>query len=456
LIWQSSDSAWGRAAAACGLLVPVAFGLVPDIAGTGFLGPSLLVVLVATALGMPIFAAIGGATLLLFLDDGTPINAVPGETYRLASSPLLPAIPLFGLSGYILAEGGASRRLTRLFSTLCGWIPGGLAIVTTLVLAVFTPLTGASGVTIVSMGGLLLPVLMQARYPERSSIGLVTVSGSIGLLLPPSLPVFIYAYYANQPFDDLFLGGLLPGLLLIAVVAGWGARQGVIHRAQRTPFRASDARAALWESKWDLLLPVVVLGGIFGGYTTLIEAAALTVLYALVIECVLYRSLDLKQGLPRAIVECATLLGGFMIILAVALGFTNFLILVEVPSQALQWVQGHIESKLVFLLALNGLLLIVGALMDIYSALIVIVPLIIPMAEAYGIHPIHLGVIFLANLEMGYLTPPMGANLFLSSYRFDRPLSEVFRSILPYLALLLVVVLLITYVPSMTLWFLDA
>jgi tripartite ATP-independent transporter DctM subunit len=303
---------------------------------------------------------------------------------------------------------------------------------------------------------LLLPVLVQAGYPERPSIGLVTVSGSIGLLLPPSLPVFIYAYYANQPFDDLFLGGLLPGLLLIAVVAGWGARQGVIHRAQRTPFRAAEARAALWESKWDLLLPVVVLGGIFGGYTTLIEAAALTVLYALVIECVLYRSLDLRQGLPRAIVECATLLGGFMIILAVALGFTNFLILVEVPSQALQWVQGHIESKLVFLLALNGLLLIVGALMDIYSALIVIVPLIIPMAEAYGIHPIHLGVIFLANLEMGYLTPPMGANLFLSSYRFDRPLSEVFRSILPYLALLLIVVLLITYVPSMTLWFLDA
>jgi tripartite ATP-independent transporter DctM subunit len=344
----------------------------------------------------------------------------------------------------------------RLFTALVGSMPGGLAIVTALVLAVFTPLTGASGVTIVSMGGLLLPVLTQAGYAERSSIGLVTVAGSIGLLLPPSLPVFIYGYYANQPFDQLFLGGLVPGLLLIVVVAGWGAWQGWQSGAQRTPFDRREALAAIWQSKWDLLLPVVVLGGIFGGFATLVEAAALTVLYALVIECFVYRSLSVTQGLPKAFVECATLLGGFMIILAVALGFTSFLILTEVPTLALEWVQAHIESKLLFLLALNGLLLVVGALMDIYSALIVIVPLIVPMAEAYGVNPIHLGVIFLANLELGYLTPPMGANLFLSSYRFNKPLTEVFRSVLPYLAILLVTVLLITYVPAMTLWLLPA
>ncbi|MEX2301717.1 MAG: TRAP transporter large permease subunit [Bryobacterales bacterium] len=453
ILWHASSNAAGRALAALGLVVPLAFGLFPGIEETGFLWPSMLVLLAATALGMPIFTAIGGAALLLFLGDGTPVNAVPGETYRLASSPLLPAIPLFALGGYILAEGGASQRLTRLFSALFGAMPGGLAIVTALVLAVFTPLTGASGVTIVSIGGLLLPVLTQAGYPERSSVGLVTVSGSIGLLLPPSLPVFIYGYYANQPFEQLFLGGLIPGLLLIAVVAGWGAWIGWKSGAKRTPFDGREALAASWQSKWDLLLPVVVLGGIFGGFATLVEAAALTVLYAFVVECFVYRSLSITNGLGKAVVDCATLLGGFMIILAVALGFTNFLILTEVPTQALEWVQTHIESKLLFLLALNVLLLIVGALMDIYSALIVIVPLIIPMAEAYEIDPIHLGIIFLANLELGYLTPPMGANLFLSSYRFDKPLTEVFRSVLPYLVILLIAVLLITYVPAMTLWF---
>jgi tripartite ATP-independent transporter DctM subunit len=251
------------------------------------------------------------------------------------------------------------------------------------------------------------------------------------------------------------LGGLVPGLLLVLVVAGWGAWQGWQSGAQRTPFDRREALAAVRLSKWDLLLPVVVLGGIFGGIATLVEAAALTVLYAFVIECFVYRSLSITQGLPKAFVECATLLGGFMIILAVALGFTSFLVLTEAPTLALEWVQAHIESKLLFLLALNGLLLIVGALMDIYSALIVIVPLIIPMAEAYSVDPIHLGIIFLANLELGYLTPPMGANLFLSSYRFDKPLTEIFRSVVPYLVILLTTVLLITYVPAMTLWFLD-
>jgi tripartite ATP-independent transporter DctM subunit len=455
IIGHASENWPGRAFASLGLLVPVVFGLLPAI-GEGFLWPCVTVILIATALGMPIFAAVGGAAMLFFMDDGTPINTVPGETYRLTSSPLLPAIPLFAVGGYILAEGGASRRLMRLFTALVGSLPGGLAIVTTLVLAVFTPLTGASGVTIVSMGGLLLPILKQAGYPERSAIGLVTVSGSIGLLLPPSLPVFIYGYYASLPFDQLFIGGAVPGLLLILVVAGWGAWQGWKSGAERTPFDRREALAAIWHSKWDLLLPIVVLGGIFGGYATLVEAAALTVLCAFVVECLIYRSLSISEGLPKALVECATLLGGFMIILAVALGFTSYLILAEVPTMALEWVQAHIESKYLFLLALNVLLLLAGALMDVYSSLIVIVPLIIPMAEAYQVDPIHLGIIFLANLELGYLAPPMGANLFLSSYRFRKPLSEIFRSVLPYLAILAITVLLITYIPAMTLWLLPA
>jgi tripartite ATP-independent transporter DctM subunit len=451
LIWHAAPRWPGRLVASLGLLVPLLFASVPWIETVGVL-PGLLVIVTATAFGMPVFAAIAGAALLLFWNDFTPVNAVPSETYRLAASPMLPAIPLFALAGYVLAEGSASRRLTRLFTACVGWMPGGLAVVVTLVLAFFTPLTGASGITILSMGGLLLPVLLGAGYPQRSSLGLVTVSGSIGLLWFPSLPVFLYGFYAGVDYAQLFVAGLVPGLLLVMVVAGWGAYQGWRRGVVRTPFIARDAGAAAWEAKWELLLPVVVLGGIVGGYTTLVEAAAITVLYALIVECLIHGGLSVRGDLPRIFIECATLIGGFMIILSVALGFTNYLILAQVPMQALEWVQARIESPLVFLLALNLLLIAVGALMDIYSAIVVIVPLIAPIAATYGIDPVHLAVIFLANMELGYLMPPMGENLFLSSYRFDKPLSQVYRSTLPYTALLLAAVLFITYVPSLSLW----
>ncbi len=456
LIWQASDKRLGRLLAALGLLIPAVLGLVPSLQESGSLvWPASIAILAATALGMPIYAAIGGLALLLFWDDGTPISAVPGETYRLATSPMLPAIPLFTLGGYILAEGGSSKRLMRLSSALVGWMPGGLAIVTTLVLAFFTPLTGASGITILSMGGLLLPVLEKARYPQNTAVGLVTVSGSIGLLFPPSLPVILYAFYAEQPIERLFVGGIVPGFLLVIVVAGWGAYRGWTSGAQRSPFAWPEARAAIWEAKWELLLPVVVLGGILGGLTTLVEAAAVTVLYAFVVECLIFRDLSITSALPKVVIESATLIGGFMIILAVALGFTSFLIFAEVPMHALAWVQAHIASPLLFLLALNILLIIVGALMDIYSAILVIVPLIAPMAAAYGIDPVHLGIIFLANMELGYLMPPMGENLFLSAYRFEQPLSRIYRSTLPYVVMLLIAVLLITYVPGLTLWLVE-
>jgi tripartite ATP-independent transporter DctM subunit len=452
LIWHAASDWQGRAVASLGLLIPFLFILMSGIETVGIVLPATLVIILATAFGMPIFAGIGGAALVLFWGDGTPLTAVPGETYRLTNNAMLPAIPLFALSGYLLAEGSAGQRLTRLFTACVGWMPGGLAIVATLVLAFFTPLTGASGITILSMGGLLLPVLVRAKYPEQTSLGLVTVSGSIGLLWFPSLPVFLYAFYANLDFKKLFVGGLLPGVLLVLVVAGWAASQGWLRGVARTPFVLREAMAAMWEAKWELLLPVVVLGGIGGGFTTLVEAAALTVLYIFVVECFIQRGLSVRRDLPRIFVECATLVGGFMIILSVALGFTNFLIIAQIPMMALEWVQTHIESPLLFLLALNGFLLLVGALMDIYSAIVVVVPLIAPIAAAYGIDPVHLAIIFLANLELGYLTPPMGANLFLSSYRFDKPLTEVYRSTLPYMFLLLVTVLLITYVPALTLW----
>ena len=452
LIWHAASDWQGRAVASLGLLIPFLFTLMSGVETVGIVLPATLVIILSTALGMPIFAAIGGAALVLFWGDGTPLTAVPGETYRLTASPMLPAIPLFALAGYLLAEGSAGQRLTRLFTACVGWMPGGLAIVATLVLAFFTPLTGASGITILSMGGLLLPVLVRAKYPEQTSLGLVTVSGSIGLLWFPSLPVFLYAFYANLDYAKLFVGGLLPGVLLVLVVAGWAASQGWLRGVTRTPFVLREAIAAMWEAKWELLLPLVVLGGIAGGFTTLVEAAALTVLYTFVVECFIQRGLSVRRDLPRIFVECATLVGGFMIILSVALGFTNFLVIAQIPMMALEWVQTHIESPILFLLALNGFLLLVGALMDIYSAIVVVVPLIAPIAAAYGIDPVHLAIIFLANLELGYLTPPMGANLFLSSYRFDKPLTTVYRSALPYMFLLLVTVLFITYVPALTLW----
>ena len=455
LIWKASESWSGRAVAACGVLVPIllgVLGLVSPLAAPGLVVPVAAVILVATALGMPIFTAIGGMAMLLFWADDTPISAVPGEAYRLSTSAALPAIPLFTLGGYLLAEGGSSRRLVRLFSALVGWLPGGVAVASTVVLAFFTPLTGASGITILSMGGLLLPVLVKARYPESTSVGLVTVSGSIGLLLPPSLPVILYAFYAELMIEELFIGGIIPGIMLIAVVASWGAFRGMTSGAERTTFDGRVALAALWESKWELLLPVILLGGLFGGYTTLVEAAALIVVYTIVVECFIFRDLSVRRDLPRVFVESATLVGGFMIILGVALGLTSYFILAQIPMHLLSWVQLHIESPILFLLALNILLIIAGALMDIYSAILVIVPLITPMAAVYGIDPVHLGIVFLANMELGYLMPPMGENLFLSAYRFDQPLTRIYRSTLPYVVILLLAVLLITYVPALTLW----
>jgi tripartite ATP-independent transporter DctM subunit len=452
----SAAAGWrGWLIVATGLVIPVLFGFIPALNTPGLLLPGIGVFVLGTALGLPIFAAIGGAAALLFFLEGTPIAAVPGEAYRMATSPMLPAIPLFTLGGYILAAGGASRRLLSFFTALAGWLPGGLAVVVTLLLAFFTPLTGASGITILAIGGLLLPMLTQARYPERHSVGLVTVSGSIGVLLPPSLPVILYAYYAELQLDDLFIGGLVPGLLLIVAVAAWGAWRGWFQGAERTPFQWRRLRQALWAAKWEVLLPFIIIGGIFGGVATLVEAAALTVLYAFIVETLVCRELSIRRDLPRIAVESATLVGGFMIILGVALGLTNYLVIAQVPMLALEWITAVIESPVLFLLALNLLLIIVGALMDIYSAIIVIVPLIVPMASVYQIDPVHLGIIFLANMQLGYLMPPMGENLFLSAYRFNQPLPLIYRATLPYVAILLVAVLLITYLPGLTLGLLE-
>jgi tripartite ATP-independent transporter DctM subunit len=450
LLWHASKTwKWRALAALLAILVVWAATQTP-IAPERMVLPALLALLVATIFGAPVFTTLGGAALILFWGAGQPVASIPLDHYRLVTNPSLPTIPLFTLAGYFLAEGGASKRLIRVFQALVGQFRGGPAVVTALVCAFFTSFTGASGVTILALGGLLMPILLAARYSERSALGLLTGAGSLGLLFPPCLPLILYAIIARITIEQMFLGGFLPGILLVAMTAWWGVRQGPKLEAARARFDAREAGRAIWDAKWELLLPVVALAGLFGGFATPVEAAALTALYAFVVETLVYRDLKIARDVPRVMAECGLLVGGVLLILGVALGFTNYLVDAQVPTRALEWVTASIHSRWVFLLLLNGFLLIVGCLMDIFSAIVVVVPLIVPMGEAFGIDPVHLGIIFLANLELGYLTPPVGMNLFLSSYRFGKPLSEVYRAAVPMLLVLLVGVLLITYLPPLT------
>ncbi len=451
LVWHSADRGRARVPALIGLLAGVLLGQFPLWLEGVTIVPILGLVLVATLLGGPIFAALGGLAVLLFLAEGVPAAAVPAESYRLVVSPTLPAIPLFTLAGFILAQGGSSQRLLKIFRALFGWVPGGTAVVAAISCAFFTVLTGGSGVTILALGGLLIQALRSDGYRERFSIGLLTASGSLGLLFPPALPLMLYGIVAQIAIPDLFLGGLVPGLLLLLLVAAWGVREGIVTKAGRQPFSLREARSAIWQGKWELALPLVVLGSIFSGYATLVEAAALTVLYTFAVEAVVHRDISFRRDLPKILAECLVLIGGVLIILAVAMGFTNYLVDAQVPSRIVDWVQTYIHSPLTFLLCLNLLLLLVGCLMDIFSAIVVVVPLIVPLGAAFGIDPIHLGIIFVANLELGYLTPPVGLNLFLAAYRFERPLLQIWRAAIPMLIILAIGVLLITYVPWFTL-----
>jgi tripartite ATP-independent transporter DctM subunit len=452
LLWHAGGGWAGRGVATCLAAAIVAGGVYQPLAPSTLVAPALVCLAVATLLGAPVFTALGGAALILFWGAEVPIASIPVETYRLVVSPTLPTIPLFTLAGYFLAEGGASKRLVRMFQSIAGWVRGGPAVVTVLVCAFFTSFTGASGVTILALGGLLMPVLLRAHYSEKSSLGLLTAGGSLGLLFPPSLPVILYGIVAHTPIDQMFLGGLLPGVLMLALASWWGRRQEGTADTARQPFDPREALAAAWEAKWELVLPVVVLVGLYGGFATLVETAALTAAYAFVVQTFVHRDLKIRKDVRRVMTECGILVGGVLLILGVALGFTNYLVDAEVPARAVEWVRGSIESPLVFLLLLNLFLLVVGCLMDIFSAIVVVVPLILPMGEAFGIDPIHLGIIFLANMELGYLTPPVGMNLFLAAYRFGKPLPEVYRAVVPMLIVLFVGVFVITYVPALTTW----
>ncbi|MCP3956482.1 MAG: TRAP transporter large permease subunit [bacterium] len=455
IVWRASRHWGGRAIAASGIAIGLWLGHYPQVLEGGPVWPGLALIVLAMFLGAPIFAVLGGAAVLLFMADGVPIGAVPVETYRLAVSPTLPAIPLFTLTGFLLAQGKSSERLVGVFRSFFGWIPGGTAIVTAVVCAFFTVFTGGSGVTILALGGLLFQALQADRYRENFSLGLLTASGSLGLLLPPALPLILYGIVAEVPIPDLFIGGIVPGLLLVALVAGWGVREGLKTGAGRSEFHRRAALRAFWVAKWELMLPVFLLVAILGGFATVVEASALAALYALFVQRFVHNDLTLRGDLPKVLRDCTVLVGGVLVILSVAMGLTNYMVDAQVPDQLVEWVQQHVHSPLVFLLVLNIFLLLVGCLMDIFSAIVVVVPLIVPLGLAFGIDPIHLGIIFVANLELGYLTPPVGLNLFLASYRFERPLMTIYRSAVPMLIILGFGVLLITYVPWLTTGLLD-
>lgn len=405
--------------------------------------------------GAPLFAIIGAIAMMSFTAVDIDSSAVIVELYRIGSNPTLVAIPLFTFAGYVLAESRAPTRLVNLARALFGWIPGGLAVVALLTCAMFTAFTGASGVTIVALGGLLYPILQSERYSERFSLGLVTTSGSLGLLFPPSLPLILYAVIAKISVDKLFAAGILPGFLLIVALGAYAVRYGMRARVPRTPWRLKDVLTSLRAAGWEVPLPVIIIGGIYSGIFTATEAAAVTAFYVVVVEVFIHRDLRFFADVPRVMRESMLLVGAILMIIGTAMGLTNYLVDEEVPMQLFEITQGIVRDPVLFLIVLNVFLIAVGMMMDIFSAIIVVVPLILPIAHAYGVDPVHLGIIFLTNLEIGYLTPPVGLNLFISSLRFGRPVFTVVRSIVPFALILLVALLIITYVPELSLWLVN-
>ncbi len=421
---------------------------------------SLLIALLALA-GAPLFVVILAAAMTGFYYAEIPLTVITVEIYRLVDTPLLLALPLFTFSGYVLAESQLSSRLVRLTQVFLGWLPGGLSVVAFVTCAFFTAFTGASGVTIVAVGALLFPALVQAGYQEKFSLGLVTTSGSLGLLLAPSLPLILYGVIVQQmelpnPFtiQELFIAGILPALLMIVLLtlfSIWSNRSQPIEIGK---FSRKEALSALWVMRWELPLPVIVLGGIYSGFFAVSEAAAVTAFYVLLVEVVIHREVKYLD-LPRVIREAMIMVGGILLILGVSLAFTNYLIDAEVPQLLFEWIQTFISSKTTFLILLNLILLALGAILDIFSALVIMIPLIVPMALQFGIDPVHLGIIFLANMQIGYFTPPIGMNLFIASYRFKRPITELYQATIPFMLVLLVALVIITYVPEVSLIFLN-
>lgn len=411
--------------------------------------PLILTFIVLAVLGIPLFVVLGGIAYLLFARISGPLEVIPNEAYSMLISHSIPAIPLFTVTGFILSESKAGERLVRFFKAFFSWFPGGLAVMTILVCAFFTTFTGASGVTILALGGLLSFVLIDSNYKRKFTLGLITASGSIGLLFPPSLPIIIYGVIAGVSIKDMFIGGILPGVVMVLALVIFCIIFTSKSKIKRESFEIKEAFSALKSSMWEILLPVVIVSAYFGGLTTLVESAAIALVYSFVIEVFIHRDIEFKR-LPEIFLKAVVIIGGILIILSVAKGLSYFIVDAQIPMKLSAWVQANISSKYVFLLLLNLALLATGCLMDIFSAIMVVVPLIIPLASIFGIHPVHLGIIFLANMELGYMTPPVGLNLFLASYRFNEPMGKLYKDVLPFFFIQLIAVLLITYIPFLS------
>jgi tripartite ATP-independent transporter DctM subunit len=404
-------------------------------------------------IGVPLFVIMTIAALTAFTLSGVEVSAVAQEIYRIAAAPTLMTIPLFTFAGYLMAESNSPKRLMKLAETGLGWIPGGISIVTLIVCAFFTAFTGASGVTIIALGGVIYPILIKEGYSEKYTLGAITASGSLGLLFPPSLPIILYGLVAKVDIDKLFKAGIVPGFVIIFILSLWAIYTGP-KKSKEHKFVWSKFIAALKESYLEAILPFAVLIGIYGGYVTVTEAAAFTALYIFVIEVFIYKDLSLKNDIPKISVECMSLVSGILLVLCTALAFTNYMVDQDVPAAIFSIMKSNLTSKYSFLFFLNIFLLIVGSLMDIFSAIVVVVPLILPVAKDFGVDPIHLAIIFLTNLEIGYLHPPVGINLFIASNRFKKPITLLYSASIPFLILIIISLLIITYIPSLSLfWF---
>lgn len=423
----------------------------------------IIALVIMVVAGAPLYTVILTGAIFGYLAEDIPLSIVAVEMLGLAETPLLVALPLFTFTGYLLAASKTSQRLLRLIQALFGWAPGGLAIVGFLLCAIFTALTGASGVTIVALGAILFPMLLKAGYSEKFSLGHITTSGSLGLLLVPSIPLILYGIVALQvatqlgveekfSVTDIFVAGLVPLFLMVAALSLWTVVQ---HRKlPTTSFEPKEVWLAMKQCKWELPLPLLILGGIYAGIITISEVAAITALYVLIVEVLIYKDVPLKK-LPSIIQESMVMVGSIILILGSAWALTNYFVDIQIAEHLFKFINDQISNPLVFLILLNIFLLIVGALLDIFSAIVILVPLLLPVAVRYGIHPVHLGIILIANLQIGYFTPPVGMNLFIASYRFKRSILDLYIASIPFMLILLAVLILITYVPFLSTWFLH-
>ncbi len=413
----------------------------------------ILIILISLAfIGLPLFIVLGAGGIYASIESDLDPVILIIELYRLANQPNLITIPLFTFAGMVMAAGGSANRLLTLFNAMLGWMPGGLAMAAIVSCSFFTAFTGASGVTIIALGGLLYPLFIKAKYSENFSLGLLTSSGSLGLLFPPSLAILLYGIVSGTSIDDLFLAGIVPGIILLIMLSLYSYKSARVWHQPVHVFSFTQLRSAINKTKWDIFLPFFIITGIFGGFVTITEAAAVTAAYALFIETLIYKQIKLSRDLPKILIDTAILVGSILIILGMAMGLTNLLIDTQLPTKLLTFVESHIDSQLQFLLLLNIFLLVIGAMMDIFSAIVVVVPLIMPLALRYNIDPVHLGILFLANLEIGYMTPPVGINLFIASQRFGKNILTLFRATLPFLVIMLIWLLMISYMPVLTLW----